>query len=201
MEQGKSPECESSPATSEQWGVLKTSCVNNAVFNSNENKALPAHIVPHKQYEVFAGDILMSRASGSVNLIGSVARVQSDVRSKILLSDKIFRLILTSKVDPNYFIYLMSSSYVRKLVESAISGAEGMANNITKSAIMDFLVAMPDLQEQKFIVKEIKQKLNTFDLLIAKSQQASDLGRERKTALISAAVTGKIDVRDWQKDN
>jgi type I restriction enzyme S subunit len=197
MEQGKSPECENSPASSKQWGVLKTSCVNNAIFNIDDNKALPAHIIPHSQYEVFSGDILMSRASGSISLIGSVARVQSNVRNKILLSDKVFRLILTDKVDPDYFIYLMSSSYVRKLVESAISGAEGMANNITKSAIMEFFVPVPELQEQKRIVKVLSKKLNIFDLLIAKSQQASDLGKERKTALISAAVTGKIDVRDW----
>ncbi|MFY2507326.1 restriction endonuclease subunit S [Vibrio pectenicida] len=198
MEQGKSPECDSSPAPIEQWGVLKTSCVNNAKFDPTANKMLPPHIEPHSKYEVKGGDILMSRASGSINLIGSVAKVQNDVRTKILLSDKVFRLYLTSLMNTDFFVHLMASSYVRTLVENAISGAEGMANNITKSAIMDFTIPVPPVEEQKLVVADLEKQANRFDILVAKAESANTLIKERKAALISAAVTGKIDVRDWK---
>jgi type I restriction enzyme S subunit len=39
--------------------------------------------------------------------------------------------------------------------------------------------------------------VRTFDLLISKQLDAIELMQERRTALISAAVTGKIDVREW----
>lgn len=201
MEQGKSPECENTPASLNQWGVLKTSCVNNGIFNPNENKALPEHIPPHTKYEVQAGDVLMSRASGSIKLIGSVAMVPSDVRGRVLLSDKVFRIFLGCKLDAAYFTYLMSTPYMRTLVERAISGAEGMANNITKSSIMEFFSPIPPIDEQVDIVSYLKSRCELFDGLISKAEHGSTLLGERRTALISAAVTGKIDVRGWQPKN
>ncbi|WP_173912941.1 restriction endonuclease subunit S [Acinetobacter sp. Marseille-Q1618] len=201
MEQGKSPECENIPATSEQWGVLKTSCVNNGVFHSQQNKALPEHTKPHTQYQVKAGDVLMSRASGSINLIGSVALVPNDVQENLLLSDKIFRIHLTKDCDAKFFTLLMATPYMRTLIERAISGAEGMANNITKTSILEFVSAIPPLTEQLELVDYISQKVQTFDLLVLNATKAIELMQERRTALISSAVTGKIDVRHWQNPN
>jgi type I restriction enzyme S subunit len=197
MEQGKSPECESRPADIHEWGVLKTGCVNKAKYNSDENKYLPEHIPPFPQFEVKRGDVLMSRASGSVDLIGSVAYVH-ETRSKILLSDKIFRLHLSGDINKELFAYLMQSAYMRLNIKNAISGAEGMANNITKSSIAAFLFALPPMNEQNLIVKFVDCKLIIFNKLIDRAESAIDIFQERRTALISAAVTGKIDVRDWQ---
>ena len=194
MEQGKSPECESREAGTLEWGVLKTSCVNQAVYNSRANKALPNTIEPFAQYEVKNGDVLMLRASGSRDLIGSVAYVY-ETREKILLSDKVFRLHLSSRVNRIFFSLLMQSSYMRSNIECAISGAEGMANNITKSAVIGFNFTLPPEDEQDKIVDEITKKLDVFDRLIIKAEAAIKLMQERRTALISAAVTGKIDVR------
>ena len=44
----------------------------------------------------------------------------------------------------------------------------------------------------------IAEQLSKYDSIIANSLSAIELLQERRTALISAAVTGKIDVRDWQ---
>ncbi|WP_257287994.1 restriction endonuclease subunit S [Endozoicomonas sp. SESOKO2] len=199
MEQGKSPECENREAISDQWGVLKTSCVNNGSYNYRENKALPENIEPFIQYEVKAGDVLMSRASGSVNLIGSVAYVY-ETEPKILLSDKIFRLHFHDKINCLFFTYLMNSTYMRKNIEQAISGAEGMANNITKSAVMGFHFALPPIDEQHQIVNHLREINAKFDKLIEEAELIVSVSMERRTALISAAVTGKIDVRDWQPE-
>lgn len=197
MEQGKSPQCESSPAKLDEWGVLKTSCVNGGRFNEEENKLLPSNIAPHEEYEVQAGDLLMSRASGSINLIGSVVLVQDNVRTKLLLSDKIFRIYLSENYDSLFFAYLMSSSYMRSSIEIAISGAEGMANNIAKSSIMEFIIPILPLDEQVEIASYLKVAETKYMALISKAEQAIQLMQERRTALISAAVTGKIDVRGW----
>ncbi len=197
LEQGKSPECEARMAEGKEWGVLKTGCVNGGVYRATEHKALPVHIAPHKAYEVRAGDLLMSRASGSRDLIGAVAYIDK-TPPRLLLSDKVFRLILVSGVHPQYLSLLMGSKSVRSQIELAINGAEGLANNITKESIKSFLVACPDYEEQLQIHKYLSEQLNQFDSLEAKLTEALVLLQERRTALISAAVTGKIDLRGWQ---
>lgn len=197
IEQGKSPECENRLADLDEWAVLKTGCVNGGVFRGDEHKALPEGVAPHVAYEVKENDLLMSRASGSVDLIGSVAYVEK-TRSKLLLSDKVFRLFTNKNVCKKYLWILMNSPVVRVQIELAINGAEGLANNITKQSILSFQVALPPIDEQEEIVAKVLEQANIFDRLIAKSGEMIALLLERRTALISAAVTGKIDLRNWE---
>jgi type I restriction enzyme S subunit len=51
--------------------------------------------------------------------------------------------------------------------------------------------------EQNEIVAKIEKLENQYDAIINKATVQIELAQERRTALISAAVTGKIDVRDW----
>ncbi len=47
-------------------------------------------------------------------------------------------------------------------------------------------------------VRTLDEKTKELNTLILKAESAIQLMQERRTALISAAVTGKIDVRNWQ---
>lgn len=60
------------------------------------------------------------------------------------------------------------------------------------------LVAIPPRSEQIEIANFIRVQEGAFQVVCSKAQSAITLLKERRTALISAAVTGKIDVRDWQ---
>jgi len=54
------------------------------------------------------------------------------------------------------------------------------------------------LANSRTIVDNLLDRIGHFDIAEEKADQAIALLKERRTALISAAVTGKIDVRDWQ---
>ena len=56
---------------------------------------------------------------------------------------------------------------------------------------------VPPRQEQDVIVEEIEKIEHQYSQLENIASHQIDLLQERRTALISAAVTGKIDVRDW----
>ncbi len=64
--------------------------------------------------------------------------------------------------------------------------------------IKSFVVALPPYKEQKLIARALDDQTKGFDRLISQAAVGVSLLSERRSALISAAVTGKIDVRGWQ---
>lgn len=62
--------------------------------------------------------------------------------------------------------------------------------------IRSFVVPSPPASEQEEIATFLEMEATKFDTLTAESERALDLLQERRTALISAAVTGQIDLRE-----
>ena len=194
IEQGWSPECFSRHAEDEEWGVLKAGCVNRGIYDQNDNKALPAELAPMPEYEVQIGDVLMSRASGSPELVGSTSLVTS-TRKKLMLSDKIFRLRFDRKMEPKFFVAALNSRPLRSQIEQALSGGNGLANNLPQASLRGFFLAVPPKLAQQEVSDYLESESSKFDTLTTETQRAIALLQERRTALISAAVTGQIDVR------
>ncbi|HAS6303071.1 TPA: restriction endonuclease subunit S [Vibrio vulnificus] len=71
--------------------------------------------------------------------------------------------------------------------------------NLNVDRIGAVQASFPSVSEQKEIVAYLDSLLEQYDDIELKSHKSIELMNERKTALISAAVTGKIDVRDWQE--
>lgn len=195
IDQGWSPECLASPAKEESWGVLKAGAVNGGIYCQNENKELPENLLPRPEIEVKTGDLIMSRASGSRELIGSVAYVY-ETRMKLMLSDKLFRLNCKESVDPEFMAITLGSFPLRCQIELAIGGAEGLANNLSQVNIKKLTIPKPPKSEQKLIVSHIKSVSSKIEDLVVETNDSIALLKERKISLISAAVTGKIDVRE-----
>jgi type I restriction enzyme S subunit len=195
IEQGWSPQCENRQADEGEWAVLKAGCANYGRFHEEEHKALPADVEPSSQYEIRPGDLLMSRACGTPTLVGSVAIVES-CRPRLLLCDKVFRLHPeTPAIDVRFLYLALNSRAVRFQIEQSISGAEGLANNITQESIKGFVLAIPPREEQQRIAASVATATSKIDALVGKVTLSIDRLREYRTALISAAVTGKLDVR------
>jgi type I restriction enzyme S subunit len=192
IEQGWSPECVNRPAEGREWGVLKAGCVNGGTFSPNENKALPEALTPNQDIEVRNGDLLMSRASGSPALVGSIAYV-SEPPPRLMLSDKIFRIHLQPVVSPRFFAAAFASRYLRHQIEQAISGAEGLANNLSQSSLKSFTIAVPPADEQTKIVAFVEAEIARLGALTAEAERVIALLKERRNALISATVTGQIN--------
>ncbi len=71
--------------------------------------------------------------------------------------------------------------------------------NLSMEDLGNIPIAVPPLDELNEIIVKIEDRLMVFEDLIEKANYAITLSQERRTALISAAVTGKIDVRNWKK--
>ena len=91
--------------------------------------------------------------------------------------------------------FLLSDCFTR----FAVNQADRVAMpKINRDALGECRIPIPPIEEQKEIISTIVYKIEKLDLLIATANKAIQFIQERRTALISAAVTGKIDLRGWQ---
>src|SRR5437867_4422323 len=195
VEQGWSPQCENRPASPDEWGVLKVGCVNGTSFVAEENKALPADIEPLRELEIKAGDLLMSRAN-TRELLGSVA-LAFDVRPKLLLCDKLYRLkVRETRILRAFLLFALRLPSSRFQMEREATGASGSMQNISQETIRNIWMAIPPSSDQDAIVRKLRDQLATIDAVLDRVRRAIERLKEYRTALISAAVTGKIDVRE-----
>lgn len=70
--------------------------------------------------------------------------------------------------------------------------------SMTQENLLELGFVIPPFDEQEQICQYLSNTLKVFSNLVSKAEQAIQLMQERRTALISAAVTGKIDVTGWQ---
>lgn len=194
FEQGWSPQCEGRNKEDGEFGVLKVGCVNGGNFRVEEHKALPFELEPRLQYALKRGDLLVSRAN-TRELVGSAAVVDHD-HDDILLCDKLYRLRFHRGVSEIYISHFLGTSEVRQQIELDATGASASMVNIGQDCIRELNIALPPLAEQRAIVAHLDEKCGKIDQLKAKAERGIELLKERRSALISAAVTGKIDVRD-----
>lgn len=201
IEQGWSPQCESFPVDSdEQWGVLKVGCVNNGRFRPEENKSLPLDLDPIPSLGIFSGDLLISRAN-TRDLVGSAAVSLADF-PKLMLCDKLYRIRVNARwCLPAFLVDYLGTGKARGQIEVSATGASDSMVNIGQATILELAVAVPPIPEQIEILAYLKQTTARLDDLVAEAQHAIDLLKERRAALISAAVTGRIDVRGLVADN
>lgn len=195
LDQGWSPNCESAPASEDDWGVLKVGCVNGGVFIPGENKALPPEEVPRPEFSVRGGDILVSRGN-TRELVGSAAIVERDY-PRLLLSDLLYRMrVDEGRTSASYVALALGSRGVRGQIEASSKGTSASMQKISQTDVRELRLWMPPLDIQREISTRIADEMAVLDAAVADAREAIVLSRERRAALISAAVTGKIDVRE-----
>lgn len=193
IEQGWSPQCDSRPAEAGEWGVLKVGCVNGTVFDPNENKALPPTLKPDLSCALKKGDVLMSRAN-TRELVGMTAVVDSEY-SNLLLCDKLYRLRLRPDwLNADYAVLLLRCDYVRRQIELGASGASASMQNISQGVVRELAVALPSLEEQLEIVEAAYKVRAACTSLKSHVADHIERLREYRSSLISAAVTGQLDL-------
>jgi len=106
---------------------------------------------------------------------------------------------MKSKVIPSFLAYHLNASQFKNNAINQLVG--GAMTRFTLDMISRFILSLPPIDEQNKIVDFLNNKTVKFEKLIENANSAINLMQERRTALISAAVTGKIDVRNWEAPN
>ncbi len=103
-------------------------------------------------------------------------------------------LIRRGHFESDWLCYVMNSRVVRYQVEVVQYGAAQEQFNISHA--VDFLIPVPPREEQAAIAFALNQERKRVDALLRKTEHSITLLKERRSALITAAVTGQIDLRE-----
>jgi type I restriction enzyme S subunit len=136
----------------------------------------------------------MSRANTTA-LLGSMALV-GDIRPRLLLCDKLYRLsVYDSQLNKEFLVTFLRCSAGRFEFERDATGASNSMQNIGQDSVRNVWLPVPPLIEQRGIVAHVAARTGKLDALRSATERTIVLLKERRAALIAAAVTGQIDVQ------
>ncbi|EKO3988053.1 restriction endonuclease subunit S [Vibrio fluvialis] len=171
-------------------GWLNSSKVNDVYIENADQYITELALKVTSVQVVKPNDILMA-ITGEGQTRGRVAISKIDAT----INQHLAAISITQKeLAPEFLHFWLTSQYGRIRYES--SGAGSTKGAITCSDICGFPVPVLPHEEQLAIVSNIKSKTKLFDRLLEETNRSILLLNEHRTSLISAAVTGKIDVRE-----
>ena len=144
------------------------------------------------EIKIYDGDILMVKTGSTYGKVSYVEglREPATINPQIIVFKNI-------TIIPKFLFYWLSSTYLTAISKTNNSG--GTMPTMSQNNIENFKIALPNIQEQTAIVEQIDLLNNRLRKIISEVETSISLLKEQRTALISAAVTGKIDVRNHDK--
>mgnify|MGYP002620613313 CR=1 FL=1 len=135
------------------------------------------------------GDILYSREGERWGFAATAPE-----SPKVCLGQRMMQFRVASSFDPRYLMWHLNASCVYE--QGILDTAGSTAPHVNVSTIRNYWLVSPPLPEQTTIATYLDRETTKIDRLVEKVEAAIDRLQEYRTALITAAVTGKIDVRE-----
>ena len=143
------------------------------------------------RHQLKSGDLILARR-GELGRCAVVTKEQDGW----LCGTGSLKAKLNDRLTPEYSYLLITSEGV--VSELSLESKGSTMDNLNTETLGRVRLPVPPTEEQIDILEYVHLVAGEFKSLIDKADSAISLMQERRTALISAAVTGKIDVRDWQ---
>ena len=176
LDSGVSVNSENKPATEDQVGILKTSCISRGVFKPEENKSILENEISRARLNPKKDSILISRMN-TPDLVGEIGYVPFDYPN-LFLPDRLWMTKTNTRIIVKWLAYLLITPKNRSVISSIGTGTSGSMKNISKPNFLGLKFYCPELKEQ--------QKIATF--LTSVDQRIQLL--EKKKAKLEAYKKG-----------
>lgn len=143
-------------------------------------------------FELRLGDIVVGMDRPSIGDGIRVAMV-TEADLPCLLLQRVARLTSGPDLDSAYLLHLLGTDMFRAHFEPETTGVS--VPHISPGQIAGFVIPVPPINEQTQIAIAVSREAGRYQALTDQTHRAIELLQERRSALVSAAVTGQIDVR------
>jgi type I restriction enzyme, S subunit len=147
-------------------------------------------------YELKDGDLVIGMDRP---LIADGVRIAKVTAADVpcLLLQRVASIQTRPSLNADYLHCLLSSGLFVAHFHPEVTGVS--VPHISPAQIQRFVIPVPPVDEQEAVARFVQQTIERFDALTGQAFAAVELLQERRAALISAAVTGKIDVRSSER--
>ena len=156
--------------------------MDNLVFISPEANEVQA------KSKVFQGDIVVVRTGKT----GMAAIIPPEVDGANCIDLLIVRR--SNVIQPKFLHYVLNSDCANAQIERLSCGA--IQAHFNTSTLANLVVPVPPLDEQTAVVNFLDRETSAINNLTAEAETSIALLQEHRSALITAVVTGKVDVRE-----
>lgn len=168
-----------------------------------KNRKLPEEVIGLVQstkadraaYSVKAGDVFFTRTSETVEEIGfssaCLKTIEDAVFAGFLIRFRPFKDVLV----PEFSKFAFQNASLRDFFASEMMLVTRAS--LSQNLLQSMPVPVPSIEEQARIAKYLENTDGKVASIIKKTERSIELLRENRSALITAAVTGQIDVATW----
>ncbi|MEL6488455.1 MAG: restriction endonuclease subunit S [Cyanobacteria bacterium J06621_3] len=174
---------------------LRVANVQNGFLDLSEVKEIAVLESEIERYMLKTGDVLMNEG-GDNDKLGRGAVWDGQI-SPCLHQNHVFAIRPNRQLQDAWLATFTQSEQARTYFYLNSKQSTNLAS-ISASNVMSLSLPLPCLKDQQQILEYLEKDRIKYEKLVDVATSTVELLQERRSALISAAVTGKIDVRDWQ---
>jgi type I restriction enzyme S subunit len=161
---------------------------NGTVDITNAKRLPPEYLNQFRSIRIDHGNMLMAMTGATIGKAGKYLNDESG-----LLNQRVCKFVGHNICESFMWYVLKSPQYSEHIKLTGFGGAQP---NISDVQLLDFYCSIPPEKEQTDIATFLDREIGKLDNLTSNVETAILTLKEYRTALISAAVTGKIDVRE-----
>lgn len=183
--------------------VVKASDIKQKTIRESEVFLPESYLIEYPKAVLYKDDLVLSTVGSTPDVknsaVGQVGRVPESLSGSLLNQNTV---VFSAKkiLNQDFLFYLVQTNSYRDHLDLNAHGTANQAS-LNIADMLNFIISIPDSNDQKEITNYLDSKITKLEKLEVMVLSMIESLVERRTALISAAVTGKIDVRNWQNPN
>lgn len=185
LNSGVSVNSQDAPASLNEFGILKTSCIFSGKFYPNENKTILEKDIVRARLNPSKGAIIISRMN-TPELVGESGLVTKS-EPNLFLPDRLWQTQFKdgAQIDSYWFSSLIQEVSVKKRIQDIATGTSNSMKNISKQAFLNLEILIPSFREQV----KISQILSLIDEQIELTEKLIKKKRLIKKGLLSELLS------------
>ncbi len=174
LESGVSVNSEDKPCAPDEFGILKTSCVNGGKFDPSQNKVIVANEVVRAALNPRADSVLISRMN-TFDLVGETAYVGGDFPN-LFVPDRLWQTVIRGGLETStkWLSFVVQSPGFRAGVSRAATGTSGSMKNISQGSYLAIRTHIPPPRQQRRIAEiltTVDEAMEATEALVLKLEQ------------------------------